>query len=56
MNDLGTVNKVQSMQHLVGQFLDVGNGKTSARHVEKEFQSNTERLVNEENGSCGRLD
>ena len=48
MNGLGAVNKVQSKQYLVDQFLDVGNGKTSARHVEREFQSNTERLVNEE--------
>jgi hypothetical protein len=47
VNDLGAVDKVQSMQYLVGQILDVGNWKTSSRHVEKEFQSNTERRVNE---------
>ena len=48
MDDLGAINKFQSMQHLVGQFLGVTSGKNSTRDVEKDLQSNAERLMNEE--------
>ena len=48
MNDPGTVDKLQTMQNLVGQFLDIVNEKASASDVEKEVQSSTERLMDEE--------
>jgi len=48
MNDPGAVNKFQSLQNLVGQFLDVVNGKASASDVEKEVQISAERLMDEE--------
>ena len=48
MNDASAVNKLQSLQNLVGQFLDIKNGKASVRDVEKEVQSSAERFMDEE--------
>jgi len=48
MDDLGVVDELQTMWDLGRQFLDVWNGKTSVRDVEKELHSDAERLVNEE--------
>jgi hypothetical protein len=48
VDDVGAMDKFQSMRHLVCQFLGMTNGKTSMRDVEKELQSNAERLMNEE--------
>ena len=48
MNYPGAVNKFQSLQNLVGQFLDVVDGKASVSDVEKEVQISAERLMDEE--------
>jgi len=48
VNDLGIVNKFQSLQNLVGQFSDVVDGKSSMSDLMKKVQSNAERLMDEE--------
>ena len=47
MTDLSAVNKLQSMQHLVGQILEAVSGNESL-DVKKMFQSSAERLMNGE--------